>query len=73
MIEPIEMFGATCDSCGEQWEHAEGWTAMADKGFVKEGLDDAEWHQSDDGKTYCPNCFRIDDEDNLILTKNEAP
>lgn len=66
-IIEVTYYAASCDICKKSWvnEH-HGWSAMSDKLGIKEMLMNDEWHL-EDGKTYCPNCHEIDDDDNLIL------
>jgi uncharacterized Zn finger protein (UPF0148 family) len=68
MIHKVEMFGATCDGCKTDWHQDDGITCWNEPDFVKDSLEDYEWHITEDGKTYCPNCHRFDDDGNLILT-----
>jgi hypothetical protein len=72
MIKPVEMFGCNCDNCNRQWEHCEGWTCMPDSSLVSESIDEADWHQTEDGLTYCPYCYHFDDQDNLIVDRSRA-
>lgn len=69
MIHKVEMFGAICDGCRESYESScEGWTVFSDESLVEEEMNEDGWHITQDGKTYCPNCHRFDDDDKLILT-----
>lgn len=72
MIIPIEMFGCQCDNCGKQWfDDNNGFVAFTDKNSMANNIsDDDTWfvdsdHQED--KHYCPDCFSIDDKDNLVI------
>jgi hypothetical protein len=74
MISEIKMFECTCDNCGEQWQHGhDGFVALADEDSLSNTVsDDEDWHTdrqpgSEPDKHYCPDCFHIDDEDNLII------
>jgi hypothetical protein len=72
MITEIKMFGCDCDNCGEVWEdwHS-GYIALIDKDSIANRVaEDDEWY-SDGNTHYCPKCFKIDDEDNLIITPRE--
>lgn len=68
MIHKVEMFGATCDGCNDPWGDADEYAFWPDKDFLKEEIKEYGWHITDDGKTYCPNCYRFDDDDDLLLT-----
>lgn len=67
MIHKVEMFGATCDGCKEEWTDGE-YSCWNEEGFLEDCLEETGWHITDDGKTYCPNCHRFDDDDDLVLT-----
>ncbi len=73
MIEAVQFFGAHCDNCKEAWfDDHNGWSAMSDESTMKNMLSEYEWHFGDgidgeDGKHYCPSCFRFNDEDKFIL------
>lgn len=67
MIHEVTMFSISCDNCNEDYiESHNGWSAMNDQSSIQELADNDGWH-TDDEKHYCPNCFTINDEDNLIL------
>lgn len=77
MIIKVEMFGCTCDNCGERWvdEH-NGFAAFTDETSMNNMMgDDTEWytdHQDKaENKHYCPKCWSFDDDDNLVLRKIE--
>ena len=64
MIEQITMYRCVCDNCGHQWgddviayaDPANTWDCAANEG----------WNKHED-KTYCPDCWSYDDNDNLII------
>ena len=65
----MKMWGAKCDSCGEQFEMMEGWIATTDKSVLKDDLSDSDWCMTEDEKTYCPDChssFWDDESDERI-------
>lgn len=62
------MFGVECDNCKQDYnEDSTGFCAWTDHGLAQESADKDGWHSTEDGKHYCPKCFTIDDNDNLIL------
>jgi len=68
------MYSGVCDCCGKTMEHwHEGWTCLADKESVLECMDNQSWYteETGDGENrdlhYCPNCHKVDDDDNLIV------
>lgn len=72
------VYYANCSICEKPFEHSfEGWTVWFDKSRMLERMSDQEWHigngeQGIDGKCYCPECFRIDDEDVFHLILKEG-
>jgi len=67
MIHKIEMFGCTCDNCGKQWENYDGIVCWSEEEHVSDSIDSDGWHKADDGKTYCDDCYYVDDDDNIII------
>lgn len=67
MIESCEMYGCKCDGCVEQWDNGDCISYYADKELTEQGARDSEWYICDDGKTYCPECWSYDDDENLVF------
>ena len=67
MIYPITMHAAKCDGCGDKWDNGDCVCAYEDKEHVRCSVSESGWHIKDDGKTYCPDCWSYDDEDNIIF------
>ena len=66
MIKTIKMFTVICDRCGKDSNAGSDYAAWSDlEGAVETALE-ADWY-CEDGKHYCPDCFKYDDNDNLIL------
>lgn len=63
------MYSAKCDNCGKRWSDEEmGYCAFTDCCSMEDNVNnDVSWH-GEKGKHYCGNCWKFDDEDNLILT-----
>lgn len=78
MIQPVTMYEAVCDNCGKEWnDEWNGWCAMGDVSSMKDVIRDEGWHVGDGqegemDKTYCPDCWHYDDEDNFCLKPIEA-
>jgi hypothetical protein len=70
MIHEMKMYGCDCDghNCDEFWQDPEtGGIAYVDKESVRESALESEWHITDDGRTFCPACHSIDDNDKITL------
>lgn len=67
MITTLEMFGVECDNCKQDYiDDSTGFCAWTDAGLAHEAADGDGWY-TDDYKHYCPKCFTVDENDNLIL------
>lgn len=74
MINQVIMYAAKCDNCGEGWRNHDGICAYHDKGCMEEQLSNDEWHTEEGDLTdkhYCPNCWYMDDEDNIQLKQQK--
>lgn len=71
MINELKMFGCTCDNCGKQWVDYNGIMAFAEELTIRDNITDDEWYKTDEGQTYCPDCFDIDDNDELTIINKQ--
>lgn len=67
MISETKMFGAKCDGCGEEWDNGDSIAYYPDKELTECSIKESGWHIREDGKTYCPECWSYDDNDNLVF------
>lgn len=58
-------FGLRCDNCKEIYEDYNGFSMFADEESVIDNARDDSWIIDD--KCYCPNCYTIDEDDNVII------
>jgi|GEM_PF-2883430 len=73
MVHEIKMFSATCDGCGYHWENGDGIMAYHEKSQIEDCISDSGWKEDETNhKTYCPNCWDVDEDDNTIF-KNKEP
>src|SRR5664279_2219408 len=77
MITEEKYYGCVCDNCGEAWfDDHNGYAAFATDDSMAENVsNDEEWHTDHDAdptKHYCSKCFKIDDEDNLIINSERT-
>ena len=59
------FYNVKCDRCGKL-ANEELWGN--DVAFAKEDADESGFIEVD-GKHYCPDCYTIDDEDNIVVKK----
>lgn len=69
MIRQVTMFEVVCDGCGEKWSNWDGICAYADQDHTEQSARDSEWEEKG-GEHYCPNCYSIDDNDNIVFKTN---
>lgn len=60
------FYNIQCDRCGKL-ANEELW--RNDVGFAKEDADESEFIEVE-GKHYCPDCYTIDDEDNIVIKED---
>ena len=66
MVKEVEMYVAVCDSCGAECEYGE-WYCVGDRSIAIEWAMDAEWHTDSGEACYCPNCFELDENGEIII------
>jgi hypothetical protein len=66
MIKEVKMYTVTCDICGKE-AFAEGeYSCWNEPVFAEEMAEEDGWYCKDNVH-YCPDCYTIDDDDNLII------
>lgn len=71
MYNKIECVTLYCDNCNEQYmnDHS-GFSIFVSEADANDEADNDGWHlHGDDDKHYCPECFTIDENDNLVIRK----
>lgn len=72
MNKILEMHGIECDQCHALYiDDDTGFCAWNDPGLAEESANDSGWYTTEDGKDYCPNCYKIDEDDNLLLKEEK--
>lgn len=67
MIHKEKCYCVTCDNCGKTYECVNtGFSLWVDVCSANEGIQEADWY-TDGDKHYCPDCYTVDDNDNLII------
>ena len=67
-----KAYGVTCDVCKEIYmnEHS-GFSLWVDENSAKEKAQEDGWLFEGE-RCYCPNCYEIDEDDNvIIMDKND--
>lgn len=73
MTTKLIIYGIICDNCGERWVDEDRCISAlwAKTDILNEVRNSETWHTDrslDNEKHYCPNCFKINDNDVLIIT-----
>ena len=67
MIHKQDCYSITCDNCEIPYEEiSTGFNLWIDFSTAEESAIENEWYELG-GKHYCPDCYKIDDNDKLIL------
>lgn len=61
-----KCFGVQCDNCKKMYEDYNGFTIFVDKDSAIENAQDDSW-LIDSNKCYCPDCYAIDEDDNVTV------
>ena len=71
MIKPETFYMVICDNCDTPLID-DTICAWSDERGAKETATNSEWHFADGGKCYCPNCYAINDNDEVeIINKTK--
>ena len=63
----VESYKIVCDCCGETFHDGNDFVCFSDDpdgGLIRDEALTANWREID-GKHYCPDCWRWDDDDNI--------
>ncbi len=72
-IIEIQMYSVECDNCKDVY--SDEFSAWGDSGTAEENATDSDWFRGEDnteheGKHYCDACYKIGENDELILNKD---
>lgn len=70
MLKEVKMFTIICDGCGKDVNDDTEFSWWSDESYLEEIADDSDWEKIDD-KHYCTNCYKYDDNDELILNSKK--
>lgn len=68
MIVEVEMYTVECDNCKTVSGADSEFSCWGDKAIALEDAIENNWIEHE-GKHYCPNCYTIDDDDNITIKK----
>jgi len=72
MFEKVDMYIVKCDNCGfNAFEDAE-FSCWADQGTAWDIANNESCFEEYEGKHYCEDCYSVDENDNVIISKAPA-
>lgn len=66
MIIEVTMYTVQCDNCKKTSGENSEYSCWNDDAYALEDATDNDWIEHE-GKHYCPNCHKMDDEGNITL------
>jgi len=66
MIKEVKMFTVICDNCGRDSGDDCDYSCWNDESTALDNAKIDDWIEHE-GKNYCPHCYYIDDEDEIII------
>ena len=72
MIKEVESYYLLCDNCGETYvENYCNYCVWLEPSMAIECAEEEGWIEHED-KHYCPECYKIDGDDNIVIKESEA-
>lgn len=72
MIKEVTAFSLICDNCNRLFMSSfEEFTLWVTKSDAVEASINDDWIEHKD-KHYCPNCYELDDNDNIVIKEKEV-
>ena len=68
MIKEVKMYTVQCDNCKCTSGDNSEFSCWNDESTALDEAKESEWIESE-GKHYCPDCYSIDDDDNIIINE----
>lgn len=68
MIQEVKMYTVICDNCKDSFQNYDGFSAWFDSDNAEQEAMNKEWIE-EDGKHYCTDCYKHNDDDELIIDK----
>lgn len=65
MIKEITMYTVVCDNCKSNSNENEEYSCWYDEDYALDCAIESGWH-CEDNTHYCPNCFELDENDEVI-------
>lgn len=71
MIKEVRAYSLFCDNCNETYiDNCNDYSIWLDESIAIEDAMYEDWIEHE-GKHYCPSCYEIDEDDNIIIKESE--
>lgn len=72
MIKEVKSYSLICDNCGKTYTESYcDYSIWLEPDRAIEEAEYDEWVEHED-EHYCPNCYEVDDDDNIIIKNNKV-
>ena len=72
MIKEVKSYSLICDNCNEIYiENCNDYSIWLDESTAIEDAMNEDWIENE-GKHYCPNCYELDDNYNIVIIEKEV-
>lgn len=72
MIKEVKSYCLRCDNCDKMYiENCNNYCIWLEENIAIENAMDEDWIEHE-GKHYCPSCYEVDDNDNVIIKESEV-
>ena len=72
MIKEVKSYALICDNCGKTYiENYHDYSVWLEPDTAIEEAEYEDWIEHED-KHYCPNCYELDDDDNIVIKNNKV-
>ena len=69
MKQEFKCYTYICDNCGVDLHKDAEVSGWSDEDYLEEVKEEGDWI-TDNGKDYCVDCYRYDDNDKLIINES---
>lgn len=72
MIKEVKSYSLICDNCDKTYiDTCKDYCIWLDEYTATEYAMSDGWIENE-GKHYCPNCYEVDEDDNITIKESEA-
>lgn len=72
MIKEVKCYSLMCDNCHKGYiESGSDYCVWLEESIAIESATENDWIEHE-GKHYCPNCYEVDEDDNITIKEREV-